>query len=135
MTFGTLALLKTDLNPANMIVLPLLLGIGVDCGIFIVHDFLAQAPGTYRISSSIINAILLTSTTTMVGFGTMIISSHYGLASLGLVLTVGVGNCLFISLVPLPALLTLLDRARAKTAVKEASGELPAVGISVSTAA
>ncbi len=120
MTFGALALLQTDLNPANMIVLPLLLGIGVDCGIFIVHDYLAQAPGTYRISSSIINAILLTSTTTMVGFGTMMISSHYGLASLGLVLTVGVGNCLFISLLPLPALLTLLDRVRVRAVNAEA---------------
>ncbi len=119
MTFGMLALLKTNLNPANMIVLPLLLGIGVDCGIFVVHDYLAQTPGTYRISSSIINAIMLTSTTTMVGFGSMMISSHYGLASLGLVLTVGVGNCLFISLFPLPALLTLLDRTRVKSSADQ----------------
>lgn len=114
MTFGILAILKTNLNPANMIVLPLLLGIGVDSGVYVVHDYRGQAPGTYRISSSIINAILLTSTTTMVGFGSMIISSHQGLASLGLVLTVGVGSCLFISLVPLPAFLTLLDRSRVK---------------------
>ena len=99
-----------------MIVLPLLLGIGVDSGVYVVHDYRGQVPGTYRISSSIINAILLTSTTTMVGFGSMIISSHQGLASLGLVLTVGVGSCLFISLVPLPAFLTLLDRHRLRTA-------------------
>lgn len=112
LTFGTLALMKTDLNPANMIVLPLLLGIGVDCGIFIVHDYMAQAPGTYQLSTTIVNAILMTSTTTMVGFGSMLISSHYGLASLGLVLTIGVGHCLFISLFPLPAVLTLLDRFR-----------------------
>ncbi len=112
MTFGILALLKTNLNPANMIVLPLLLGIGVDSGVYVVHDYRAQVPGTYRISSSIINAITLTSITTMVGFGSMIVSSHQGLASLGIVLTAGVGSCLFISLVPLPALLTLLDRRR-----------------------
>jgi len=112
LTFGMLAILKTNLNPANMIVLPLLLGIGVDSGVYVVHDYRSQIPGTYRISSSIINAILLTSLTTMVGFGSMMISSHQGLASLGRVLTVGVGSCLFISLVPLPALLTLLDRWR-----------------------
>lgn len=114
MTFGILAILKTNLNPANMIVLPLLLGIGVDSGIYVVHDYCSQAPGTYKISSSIINAITLTSVTTMMGFGSMIISSHQGLASLGIVLTAGVGSCLFISLVPLPALLTLLDRRRLK---------------------
>lgn len=112
MTFGILALLKTNLNPANMIVMPLLLGIGVDSGVYVVHDYRSQTPGTYQISSSIINAITLTSTTTMVGFGSMIVSSHQGLASLGIVLTAGVGSCLFISLVPLPALLTLLDRRR-----------------------
>ena len=112
MTFGILAILKTNLNPANMIVLPLLLGIGVDSGVYVVHDYRSQTPGTYSISSSIINAITLTSVTTMMGFGSMIISSHQGLASLGIVLTVGVGCCLFISLVPLPALLTLLDRRR-----------------------
>jgi predicted RND superfamily exporter protein len=50
----------------------------------------------------------------MMGFGSMIISSHQGLASLGIVLTAGVGSCLFISLVPLPALLTLLDQRRLK---------------------
>ena len=126
MTFGILAILKTNLNPANMIVLPLLLGIGVDSGIYVVHDYRAQAPGTYKISSSIINAITLTSVTTMMGFGSMIISSHQGLASLGIVLTAGVGSCLFISLVPLPALLTLLDRRRLKYETPECSANVTA---------
>lgn len=135
MTFGLLALLKTNLNPANMIVLPLLLGIGVDSGVYVVHDYRSQAAGSYRISSSIINAILLTSLTTMVGFGSMIISSHQGLSSLGLVLTVGVGSCLFISLVPLPALLTLLDRMRLKAVppTKTRPAESPHLAADVST--
>ncbi len=125
MTFGVLALLKTNLNPANMIVLPLLLGIGVDSGVYVVHDYRSQAVGSYKISASIINAILLTSTTTIVGFGSMIISSHQGLASLGLVLTVGVASCLFVSLVPLPAFLTLLDRSRARALEINAASSHP----------
>lgn len=125
MTFGMLALLKTNLNPANMIVLPLLLGIGVDSGVYVVHDYRSQAVGSYKISASIINAILLTSTTTIVGFGSMIISSHQGLASLGLVLTVGVASCLFVSLVPLPAFLTLLDRSRARALEISAASSHP----------
>ena len=115
LTFGVLAIRKTNLNPANMIVLPLLLGIGVDSGVYVVHDYRSQTPGTYRISSFIINAMWLTSLTTVVGVGSMMVSSHQRLASLGLVLTVGVGSCLFVSLVPLPALLTLLDRPRTKS--------------------
>ena len=55
---------------------------------------------------------MLTSTTTMVGFGSMMISAHRGLYSLGAVLTIGVGSCMFVSLIMLPALLTLFSRHR-----------------------
>ena len=47
-TFGLLGLLGIPLNPANMIALPLLLGISVDEGVHIVHDFLDQK-GKYKI--------------------------------------------------------------------------------------
>lgn len=107
MTFGILGILGIDLNPANLIVLPLILGIGVDDGVHVIHDFRHQR-GEYRTAASTINAITLTSLTSMIGFGSMIIASHQGLVSLGIVLVVGVGSCLFVSLVTLPAMLTLL---------------------------
>ena len=56
------------------------------------------------------NAIVLTSLTSMIGFGSMMIAAHRGLYSVGLVLVIGVGSCLFVSLVPLPAILTTLRR-------------------------
>ena len=105
--FGILALLKIDLNPANLIVLPLVLGIGVDDGVHIIHDFRSQRRG-YETSSSIINGILLTSFTTIIGFGSLILATHQGLSSVGKVLAIGVACCLFVSLVPLPAILTLI---------------------------
>jgi len=107
--FGLLGLMGIDLNPANLIVLPLVLGIGVDDGVHVVHDFRSQRSG-YRMSSSTINAITLTSLTSMIGFGSMMLAAHRGLYSVGLVLVVGVGSCLFVSLVMLPTLLTLLSR-------------------------
>lgn len=106
---GILGLLGVDLNPANLIVLPLVIGIGVDDGVHVVHDFRQQST-KYRMSASTTNAIVLTSLTSMMGFGSMMIASHRGLYSLGLVLVVGVGACLFVSLVMLPALLTLISR-------------------------
>lgn len=109
--FGILGLMGIDLNPANLIVLPLILGIGVDDGVHVIHDFRSQR-GPYQTSPSTINAIMLTSLTSMIGFGSMLVASHRGLASLGLVLVVGVGSCLFVSLVTLPAILTLLSRRR-----------------------
>jgi uncharacterized protein len=111
MMFGVLALLKVDFNPANLIVLPLILGIGVDDGVHVLHDFRTQS-GDYEISASTINAIVLTSLTSMIGFGSMMIAAHRGLYSLGLVLVVGVGSCLFVSLVVLPALLTVARNRR-----------------------
>ena len=107
--FGMLGTLNIDLNPANLIVLPLVLGIGVDDGVHVIHDFRNQT-ARYRTSSSTINAIVLTSLTSMIGFGSMMVASHRGLSSVGLVLVIGVGSCLFISLVTLPAILTLLSR-------------------------
>ena len=112
--FGVLRQMHVDLNPANLIVLPLLLGIGVDGGVHVIHDFRLQTKRRYRISPSIINSLVLTSTTTMVGFGSMLLAAHRGLYTFGLVLTIGVGSCVFVSLVPLPAILTLLDRRRRK---------------------
>ena len=108
---GLLGLLNIPLNPANMIVLPLILGIGVDDGVHVVHDFRLQK-GRYRMSPSTASAVLITSLTTMVGFGSLMIASHRGLQSLGRVLTIGVSCCLFTSLVMLPAWLSWLTRHR-----------------------
>jgi hypothetical protein len=102
--FGVLGLLGVPLNPANMIVLPLLLGIGIDDGVHVLHDF-RSSRGRYRLSASTANAVLITSLTTMVGFGSLMIASHQGLQSLGRVLTIGVSCCLVSSLVILPAIL------------------------------
>jgi predicted RND superfamily exporter protein len=110
--FGLMRLMHVDLNPANLIVLPLLLGLGMDGGVHVVHDYRLQTKRRYRISPSIINSLVLTSTTTMVGFGSMLLAAHRGLYTFGLVLTIGVGSCVFMSLIPLPAILTLLDRRR-----------------------
>jgi uncharacterized protein len=102
---GLMGFLDIPLNPANMIVLPLILGIGVDNGVHIVHDFRCQE-GPYRITPSTANAILTCSLTNVVGFGSLMIANHQGLLSLGRVLTIGMSCCLFASLVMLPALLT-----------------------------
>ena len=105
MMFGAMGWLRIHLNPANIIVLPLILGIGVDNGVYVLHDFRQRTSG-YRMSSSTTNAITLTSLTSMIGFGSMLVASHRGLGSLGLVLVLGLATSLFVSLVVLPSLLT-----------------------------
>lgn len=121
-TFGVLGLLDLPLNPANMIALPLMLGLGVDYGVHIVHDYLEQK-GRYRMSASTAVAVLVDSTTTVVGFGALMIATHQGLQSLGRVLTIGVSCCLFTSLIMLPALLTWVTRNRAEDIDEEADAD------------
>jgi hopanoid biosynthesis associated RND transporter like protein HpnN len=111
--FGLMGLLDIPLNPANMLALPLILGIGVDYGVHIVHEY-REMSGRYRMSSSTAVAVMVDSLTTIVGFGSLMIASHQGLESLGRVLTIGVSCCLFTSVVMLPAFLTWLTRHRAE---------------------
>ncbi len=107
--FGILGWLNIPLNPANMIVLPLILGIGIDDGVHLMHDYRARR-GAFKISRSTALSVLTTSLTTMIGFGSMMIASHKGLQSLGRVLVIGVGCCMLTSLVVLPALLSFWSK-------------------------
>lgn len=109
--FGLMGWLGVPLNPANMIVLPLIFGIGIDEGVHIIHDYRSQ-PGAYRMSNSTAVSVLLSSLQEIVGFGSLMISEHQGLQSLGRVLTLGMTTSMFTSLVMLPALLTWLGRCR-----------------------
>ncbi len=111
--FGIMGLLDIPLNAANMIVLPLMLGIGVDNGVHVVHDYRHQKRGKYRLSNSTANAVFINSLGNMVGFGSLMIASHQGLQSLGRVLTIGMFCCLA-SALALPSLLMLLDRRSMK---------------------
>jgi len=126
--FGTMGHFQIDLNPANMIVLPLIMGIGVDGGVHVVHDSLHQK-GRYEIGSTAFSAILVNTLTTMVGFGAMMIARHRGLYSLGLVLTLGVGACLLVSLVLLPTILAMLSWRRAPAVEAEALSSEPVSGL------
>lgn len=109
---GAMAAMSIELNPVNMIVLPLLLGIGVDNGIHLVHDYRRQvsAGSDYAPSPDTVNGILLTSLTSIAGFGSLMIAAHQGLFSLGVCLAVGIAGCLATSLIPLPAVLALVAR-------------------------
>ena len=97
-TLGLMGLLDIPLNPANMIVLPLTLGIGMEDGVNIMHDFRSQGRKYRYVSGSTIVAVVVNSLTTMVGFGALMIANHQGLQSLGRVLTISMACNMFNSL-------------------------------------
>ena len=101
-------LIGLQLNMANLVILPLILGIGVVNGIHITHRYREEGDKNASVlGKSTGQAVLLSSLTTMIGFGSMMVANHYGVFSLGLVLMLGVFNCLIASVTFLPALLKL----------------------------
>jgi hypothetical protein len=120
LSLGIMGLCGLPLNPANVIAFPLILGVGVDNGVHVLHDFLLRrAAGRTTISYPIGRGVLVKALTSMIGFGTLMISSERGLAGLGFSLTLGVGCCLMTALVFLPALLRALEGRRAGPAVQQ----------------
>jgi hypothetical protein len=110
LTLGVMGLCGVSLNPANMIALPLIVGVGVDNGVHVLHDYRGRRPGAaYRLGSATGRGVLVAALTTVLGFGTLMTSRHQGMASLGLALTLGVTFCMVAALVWLPAVLRLLD--------------------------
>ncbi len=116
LSLGVLGLCGLPLNPANMIALPLILGVGVDNGVHVLHDYLLRRrEGQATISRAIGRGVLVKALTTMIGFGALMLSSHRGLFGLGFILTLGVGCCMLTALVLLPAVLHLLGREETRT--------------------
>jgi hypothetical protein len=113
LTLGIMGLLQVPLNPANMIAFPLILGVGIDNGVHVLHDYLIRRrQGHATISHPIGRGVLVKALTTMIGFGALMISAHRGQISLGFILTLGVGCCMLTSLIFLPAVLRVLAGSR-----------------------
>jgi len=110
MTGATMVLLDQAFNFANVIVLPLLLGIGVDSGVHLVHRAREAGPGKPLLESITAQAVLWSALTTIVSFGSLALSAHRGIASLGLLLVIGLTITVLANLVLLPALVVLVQR-------------------------
>jgi uncharacterized protein len=111
-TLGMMALFGVQFNMANLLFVPLIIGIGIDNGVHIVHSFLATGKHegeSIPLARSTAKAIVLAALTTIVGFGSLMISGHHGIYSLGLLVSLGVGSILVASLTTLPSLLAVLS--------------------------
>lgn len=110
-TLGVMGLLGVPLNPANMIGLPLIVGVGVDNGVHVLHDYRGRGrKRSYLLAATTGKGIAVSALTTALGFGTLMVARHKGLAGLGLVLTLGVLGCMVAALVVLPAALRLASK-------------------------
>ena len=118
---GTMHLLGLQLTLVNLMGLPLILGIGIDDGVHILHRYGIEGRGKIRtVFTSTGKAVMLTSLTTMLAFGSLVFATYRGLGSLGIALFIGVGTCFLTSVIILPALLGLMEK---KNRVDTAEGE------------
>ncbi len=92
---------------ANVIVLPLLLGLGVSGAIHVVMRWRGEAESEEVAATSTPRAVMFSALTTIASFGSLALSSHRGLASMGLLLTIAILRSLVCTLVVLPGMLTL----------------------------
>jgi predicted RND superfamily exporter protein len=109
--YGAMGLRGVDFNVVNFVALPICVGIGAVYG---VHSLarMAELKSPRLLTSSTGPAILLSGLATFVGFWSLTLSQHQGIASLGWVISVGVGVHLLVSLVLLPALVNAIPPLR-----------------------
>ncbi len=106
---GWMGLFGIPFNPANVMTLPLVVGIGVTNGIHILNRF-AEESNPSILAKSTGKAVLVSGLTTIAGFGSLIAAKHQGIESLGYVMAIGTATCMFVGLTFLPALLNVLSR-------------------------
>ena len=108
---GFMGAFNLPFNPANIMTLPLVIGIGVTNGIHILNRF-AEEHSPSILAKSTGKAVLVSGLTTIAGFGSLVLAKHQGIESLGWVMSTGVATCMFAGLTFLPAILTLITRNR-----------------------
>jgi len=108
---GLMGWFGIPINLANIMTLPLVIGIGVTNGVHILNRFAEErTPGILARSTG--KAVLVSGLTAIAGFGSLILAKHRGIYSLGCVMATGIATCMIAGLTFLPALLNLLGRWR-----------------------
>ena len=118
-----------QLNMVNLIAIPLLIGIGVDDGIFLVNiqrQGRAAKVDVDKMSSDLsssCHAIIMTSVTTALAFGSLVFTSMPAIRSLGRIVSIGVIACLVGSLLFLvPVLISRYERGSSRYRGSNSSG-------------
>ena len=97
-------LLDNPFNFANIIVMPLLMGMGVDSGIHIIHRLqYGLKQNEHLLQTSTAKGVFFSSMTTLCSFASLAFTAHRGIASMGLLLSVGITLTLICTLIVLPA--------------------------------
>jgi predicted RND superfamily exporter protein len=101
-----LGILQGRLNFMNLAVFTMILGIGVDYGVHVLHRGLQSSPEHLGYELERVNrGVVLAALTTLAGFGSPVTSSYPGLQSMGAVALMGVGFSFLLALTLVPVLM------------------------------
>lgn len=108
---GLLKLFGRQLTFVNVMAIPLIVGIGIDDGVHVLHRYRREGPESIiKVMRSTGRAVLITSVTTMLAFGSLIFATYRGLGSMGILLFIGVGACFAATFVMLTSIISLSKR-------------------------
>lgn len=99
-------ILNISLNLGNFFALPILIGIGIDNGVHLMHRY-RETKNVKDVLHVVSPAITLSSLTTLLGFGALSFVSHRGLASFGKIMSIGSLTCLIAAVLLIPVILKI----------------------------
>ncbi|MFQ6114326.1 MAG: RND family transporter [bacterium] len=112
---GLLKTIGHQLTFVNVMGIPMIVGLGIDDGVHFLHRYRIEERGQIRIvASSTGKAILLTSLTTIAGFGSLLIAKYRGMGSLGTLMVLGIAACFVTTVLILPSLLGWIEKINNK---------------------
>lgn len=118
LTCDATVLFDNPFNFANIIALPLLLGLGIDSSIHVVLRMRDQSGESRNIlQTSTARGVFFSSLTTAASFSSLAFIAHAGTASLGFLLTVGIALTLICTLIVLPAFVVRSESGLGNTVI------------------
>jgi hopanoid biosynthesis associated RND transporter like protein HpnN len=119
MTGAASVILDIPFNFANVIVIPLLLGSGIECMYFIQRFRTDPPPSGNMLETSTARALFFSTLTTILSFSALSFSPHQGMASMGKLLTICVCSLMITTLILLPALLKFVKTTARNSSPKQ----------------
>jgi predicted RND superfamily exporter protein len=108
---GIMRTVGLKLDMLNVMAIPMIVGIGIDDGVHVLHRYIFEGlKKTPVVLRSTGKAVLLTSLTTMAGFGSLMTASYRGWAGFGTLLVTGVGACFVTTILFIPSIIGLLTQ-------------------------
>lgn len=118
LTLNIMMFMDAKLGLFNIVMLPVTLGIGIDGSIYLLQRYQMLGKGSvFEATRAVVGPVFMSSSTTLVGFGGMIMSQHGGLNSMGWLAIIGISSCFIMTFIIQPGLMLIADKLNIKGTV------------------